>query len=81
MLISLGIFFISVVIIIIEFPKLKKGGTKLIWTFSILLVMGTSLNIAIGINTLTVSPLDAIIYIFQPISDFLKETLLNKNNL
>ncbi|MGE7023722.1 hypothetical protein [Solibacillus cecembensis] len=81
MLITLGIFMISIVIILIELPKLKKGGTKLTLTFSILLIIGTSLNIAIGLNFFIISPLDAIIYFFQPISDFLIETLLNKNNL
>lgn len=81
MFITLGIFIISVAIILIELPKLKIGGKKLTWAFSILLVMGTALNIAISLNVLIASPLDAIMYIFQPVSDILKETLLNKNNL
>ncbi len=81
MLIPLGICMISMAIIFFELPKLKKGGTKLTWTFSILLVMGTSLNIAISLNAIIISPLEAIMYIFQPVSDFLKETLLNKKNL
>ncbi|ATP40272.1 hypothetical protein CSE16_09565 [Solibacillus sp. R5-41] len=80
MLITLGISIVSIAIIFFELPKLKKGSTKLIWTFSILLVMGTSLNIAINLNAINSSPLDPIMYIFQPISDFLKDTLLNKNN-
>lgn len=81
MFIALGILIISIVIVVIELPKLKKGGTKLIWTFSILLFMGTFLNIAVVFNALIISPLEPIMYIFQPISNLLKETLLNKNNL
>ncbi len=81
MFITLGIFIISVAIILIELPKLKIGSKKLTWAFSILLVIGTSLNIAISLNVFIVSPLDAIMYIFEPISNFLIESLLNKNNL
>ena len=80
MFITISILIISIIIVIIELPKLKKGGTKLTWIFSILLLMGTSLNIAISLEASIISPLDPIIYIFQPISDFLKENLLNKNN-
>ncbi|WP_249660411.1 hypothetical protein VO178_13200 [Lysinibacillus fusiformis] len=81
MLIALGILIISIAVVVIELPKLKKGGSKLTWAFSILLVIGTSLNIAISLNVFIVSPLDAIMYIFEPISNFLIESLLNKNNL
>ncbi|MFG3433132.1 hypothetical protein D0439_09960 [Lysinibacillus fusiformis] len=80
MFITISILIISIIIVLIELPKLKKGGTKLTWIFSILLLMGTSLNIAISLEASIISPLDPIIYIFQPISDFLKENLLNKNN-
>ena len=78
MFIALGILVITLVIVLIERPKLKKEGKKLVWTFSIFLVIGTSLNIAISLQTFIPSPLDAIMYIFHPISDFLKEALLNK---
>jgi len=78
MFITLGILIISIVIVLIELPKLKKGDTKLTWTFLFLLVIGAVLNIAISLNILLISPLDPIIYIFQPISDFLMENLLNK---
>ncbi|OEC01988.1 hypothetical protein GY31_11500 [Lysinibacillus sphaericus] len=78
MFIALGILAIALAIVLVERPKLKKEGKKLIWTFSILLVIGTSLNIAISYNAIKSSPLDPIMYIFHPISDFLKEALLNK---
>ncbi|WP_313894151.1 hypothetical protein [Psychrobacillus sp.] len=76
MFITLCVLIIAFLIVLIELPKLKQGGTKLIWTFSIVLVFGISLNIAVGLDALIVSPLDAIMYIFQPVSDFLKTTLL-----
>lgn len=71
-----GILIISAFIIYFEIPSLKKGGTKTIWAFSLLMSIGVALNIAIYFNVSMISPLDVIIYIFQPISDFLKTTLL-----
>lgn len=78
MFITLGILIISIVIVLIELPKLKKDDTKSTWIFLFLLVIGAALNIAISLNVSMISPLDPIIYIFQPISDFLMENLLNK---
>lgn len=78
MFITLGILIISIAIALIELPKLKKGGAKLAGLFLFLLVLGAVLNIAISLNVSMISPLDPIIYIFQPISDFLMENLLNK---
>lgn len=78
MFITIGILIISIVIVLIELPKLKKGDAKLTWIFLFLLVIGAVLNIAISLNVSMISPLDPIIYIFQPISDFLMENLLNK---
>lgn len=78
MFITLGILIISIVIVLIELPKLKKGDAKLTWIFLFLLVIGAVLNITISLNVSMISPLDPIIYIFQPISDFLMENLLNK---
>lgn len=78
MLISLVILMISITIVLIELPKLKKSDAQLTGIFWFLLVLGAALNIAISLNVLIISPLDPIIYIFQPISDFLMENLLNK---
>lgn len=78
MFIALGILVISLAIVLVERPKLKKEGKKTSLDISIFLVIGTSLNIAISLQTFIPSPLDAIMYIFHPISDFLKEALLNK---
>lgn len=78
MFITLGILIMSIVIVLIELPKLKKGDAKLTWIFLFLLVIGAVLNITISLKVSLISPLDPIIYIFQPISDFLMENLLNK---
>lgn len=78
MFIILGILIMSIVIVLIELPKLKKGDAKLTWIFLFLLVIGAVLNITISLKVSLISPLDPIIYIFQPISDFLMENLLNK---
>lgn len=78
MLISLVILMISITIVLMELPKLKKGDAQLTGIFLFLLVLGAALNIAISLNVPIISPLDPIIYIFQPISDFLMENLLNK---
>ncbi|MGY3188278.1 hypothetical protein [Lysinibacillus sp. TE18511] len=74
----LVILIITACIIFFELPNLKKGDTKTIWTFSLLLTIGVVLNIAISLKAIQFSPLDIIMYIFHPVSDFLKTTLLKK---
>lgn len=76
MFITLGILTITVLIIYFEMPKLlKKGETKTLWTFSILLFVGTALNIAIGLNANIPNPLDLVTVIFKPSADFIKTSL------
>ena len=76
--IVLGILIITACIIFFELPSLKKEDAKTIWTFSLLLTIGVALNIGISLKVIHFSPLDVIMYIFHPISDFLKATLLKK---
>ena len=74
---ALGILIICVVIMFLIIPKLKREKeTKTIWVFSILMIIGTALNIAIILNVKIPSPLNIIIIILKPISEFLKMTLL-----
>ncbi|MFJ7952786.1 hypothetical protein ACIQZG_14780 [Lysinibacillus sp. NPDC096418] len=76
MFITLGILAISALIIYFEIPKLiKKNDTKTIWTFSILLFLGTTLSIAKGLNANIPNPLDWITALFKPIADLLKTLL------
>ncbi|WP_332647512.1 hypothetical protein [Lysinibacillus sp. 54212] len=76
MFIALGILIISGVIVYTILPKLiKDGDRKTIWTFSLLLIVGTALNIALSLNVKINNPLDVIIVFFKPISEFLKGML------
>lgn len=73
----LGILIISVVICFSILPKLiREKETKTIWFFSIFMFIGTALNIAVILNIKIPNPLNIIIIIFKPISEFLKMTLL-----
>ncbi|WP_431028322.1 hypothetical protein [Lysinibacillus sp. LZ02] len=77
MFITLGILIISGFIIYMILPKLlKDGDRKTIWVFSLLLFIGTALNMALSLNVKIPSPLDVIIVIFKPISEFLKVAFL-----
>ena len=76
MFITLGILAITTLIIYFGMPKLlKNGDRKTIWTFSILLFIGTALNIGVALNINIPNPLDLIAAIFNPFADFLKTIL------
>ncbi|KOS68498.1 hypothetical protein AEA09_08015 [Lysinibacillus contaminans] len=76
MFITLGIVTISALIIYFEMPQLMKTGeTKTIWTFSILLFIGTALSIMKGLNVTIPNPLDLITILFKPFADLLKTVL------
>ena len=70
---ALGILMISGVILYMTLPRLiKERDAKTIWAFSLLLFIGTTLNIAISLNVKIPSPFNVIIIIYKPISEFLK---------
>ncbi|ALC85194.1 hypothetical protein AM499_04705 [Bacillus sp. FJAT-22090] len=75
MLISIGILVISTAIFLIEIPNLLKNGyTKDIWIFSILLLFGTGLSIAMAFQVKLSNPLDWVTYVYRPFSDFIMST-------
>lgn len=72
MVLAVAILIISVIVAIIFIPKLKKQQeTKSIVVFSILLLIGTALNMAIALKVHIPSPLDLITFIFTPIRDYI----------
>lgn len=72
MVITIFIFIISTVIAFAFIPKLQKNKeTKTIVIFSILLLIGTALNIGIALNLKIPSPTDLLTLIFSPIRDFI----------
>lgn len=76
MFITLGILIITALIIYFEMPKLlKNGDRKTIWTFSILLFIGTTLNIGVALNINIPNPLDLIAAIFNPFAEMMKTVL------
>lgn len=65
-----GILAAAAVIMLIEMPALiKKKLRKELWVFTILLIIGTGLSIAQGLNWPIPSPLDLVIAIYEPISN------------
>ncbi|TQR19007.1 hypothetical protein [Psychrobacillus vulpis] len=76
MLFSIAILLIVTVILLFEIPNLsKKNYTKDIWAFSILLLIGTSLSIALAFQVKIPNPLDMITFVLQPLSDLIMKPL------
>ena len=72
MIAILGVLLVVTVIVLIEVPSLlKKGLIRELWVFGILLLFGTGLNIAQGLQIDIPNPVDWIIVIYKPFSDFL----------
>lgn len=66
----------STVLCIIEVPKmLKDNHYKELWTFSILLALGTVLAILKSLSVDLPNPSDLIAWVYSPIEDFLKNLL------
>ncbi|MGN4125196.1 hypothetical protein ACMGD3_09315 [Lysinibacillus sphaericus] len=72
MFMTLGILIIASIIAYFVIPPLKKKReTKTIVVFSIFLVLGTALNIALSFNVTIPSPADLISHIFKPIRELI----------
>lgn len=67
-----GILAVAVAITFIDTPYLLKQGLKKeLWTFSILLLFGTGLSIAEGLQVKIPNPMDALAFIYKPFIDLL----------
>jgi hypothetical protein len=64
-----GVCVIAGIIVAIEFPSLSKDK-KGLWTFSLLLLIGTGLAIAKCLNVGIPNPLDWIAAVFGPLSQW-----------
>ncbi|MGE7946361.1 hypothetical protein [Lysinibacillus sp. NPDC093688] len=72
MVMTIFILIISASIAFAFIPTLKRNKeTKTIVVFSIFLLLGTALNIAILLKLKIPSPLDLISFIFSPIKDLI----------
>ncbi|MEB2279555.1 hypothetical protein LAV73_05995 [Lysinibacillus xylanilyticus] len=70
MIMTIFILLITAVIAFVYIPKLKKSNeTKTIVIFSIFLMLGAALNIAVSLRFKIPSPIDLITFIFSPIKD------------
>ncbi|MGO0063242.1 hypothetical protein ACTID9_24990 [Brevibacillus fluminis] len=71
-----GILIAILVICFIEVPSLlKKKQRRELWTFSVLLLIGTGLNIALALHIELPNPLDWIIAVYKPVSDMVDRFL------
>lgn len=76
MWVSAGILVITVMIIIKEVPTLLRNKLKKeLWVFSILLLFGTGLSIAQGLQKEIPNPIDWISFIYKPLSDLISSFL------
>ncbi|UKS24084.1 hypothetical protein LOZ80_20835 [Paenibacillus sp. HWE-109] len=66
----LGVLIVSLGIFILETKSLwRKQLRKEAWTYSILLFIGVAINITQILHIKLPNPLDAMIFIYKPISD------------
>ncbi|MGE7624947.1 hypothetical protein ACQKMD_18440 [Viridibacillus sp. NPDC096237] len=76
MLLTMGILVISAAVSMFEIPNLLKNNkTKELWVFIILLLIGTSLSVAVCLKVMLPNPLNWITFIFKPFSEFIMTTL------
>lgn len=76
MLACVGIFFVSSLIALYEVPlMLKKQLLKECFVFSLLLITGTSLSMALVLQVPLPNPTDWMMMIFKPISDWIDDLL------
>lgn len=67
-----GILFVGALISWLEVPRLWKQKMKReLWTYAILMVFGLGLAIAQNANARIPNPLDWLIVLYRPLSDFL----------
>ncbi|MFJ3389522.1 MULTISPECIES: hypothetical protein [unclassified Lysinibacillus] len=70
MIMTIFILLITAVIAFAFIPKLNKNKeTKTIVIFSIFLMLGAALNVAVSLRFKIPSPIDLITFIFSPIKD------------
>ncbi|WP_409342927.1 hypothetical protein [Paenibacillus sp. MBLB4367] len=71
-----GIVVVTAAIAIIEGPSLwKKKWKKELFVFSVMLLSGTALSIALILHIDIPNPLDLIVYLYKPLSDSLLKML------
>ncbi|KOY81636.1 hypothetical protein I6G82_08000 [Lysinibacillus macroides] len=72
MILAIAFVLLSIIIAFLMIPKLKKQQeTKTVVVFSILLLIGTALNIGIALKINIPSPLDVITFILTPIKEYI----------
>ncbi|RNB85964.1 hypothetical protein EDM56_18375 [Brevibacillus fluminis] len=66
----LGILIVILIICLLEVPSLlKKKQRRELLAFSVLLLVGTGLNIALAMHIELPNPMDWIIAVYKPVSD------------
>ncbi|MET3292762.1 UNVERIFIED_CONTAM: putative membrane protein YczE [Brevibacillus sp. OAP136] len=66
----LGILIVILIICLLEVPSLlKKKQRRELLAFSVLLLVGTGLNIALALHIELPNPMDWIIAVYKPVSD------------
>lgn len=72
----IGILLAILVICIVEVPRLiRKKQRRELWAFSIFLLIGTILNIALALHVRLPNPLDWIMAFYKPVSDLIDSLL------
>jgi len=72
----LGIFAAAALIVAIEVPALiRKGYKKELWVFSILLIIGVGLSVALGLRVKLPNPSDWLTAVYRPVSNAIENLL------
>ncbi|GED71123.1 hypothetical protein BRE01_48250 [Brevibacillus reuszeri] len=71
-----GIVLAAVVITLFEVPLLLKSHLKKeLWIFSFLLLLGVGISIAHSLHVKVPNPIDGIIQLYKPVSDYIDHVL------
>ncbi|AZV58586.1 hypothetical protein [Clostridium sp. AWRP] len=72
----LAVLSFSITLCIVEIPKmLKENLHRELWTFSILLALGTVLAILKSLNVKIPNPSDFIAWVYSPLTNIIKSLL------
>lgn len=69
-----GILLVALLLVAIDVPYLIKKKKEL-WVFSLLLLLGTGLSIAMALHVVISNPLDWIAAVYQPLSNWITSAL------
>jgi len=72
----IGILILSIVVSIVEIPRLRKQNQKKeLWVFSFLLLLAVGMGVSVTLHVNLPNPFDTITAIYKPLNDVIQSVL------